>query len=455
MARLPEPIEERRRALGRALAEYRRKTGINQTELGRRTGYTRSSIAHIEKARQFPVRKFWEAADRVYQADGALVAEYDKVTAAETHWRQLEHLHRDQLTRQFTRHGRALPEAGEPEDDDVNRRTLLTLLGPAALGGPILDTLEQLRRSLDGALALEPAERDADEWEQLAADYARHVHVQPPARTLPALTADFADLHDRIATASGPLRTRMIHSAAQLAALTAITFVTVRDTLTAQRWWRTAARAAATVGDPRLSALISGRHAVLSLYSAAPERVLAMADRAIALGTSKPCAGVIMGWSARAQTLARLGHDEAARQALDTITDLYPRLPDSDNHDKTSQWTWTDQRLHFIESEVHSFAGRINLAFRAQDAARALYPATSFQGPTQIEAHRATVLIRSGHVETGVTHLASTLDALTDWQRADGLVHRTATDAVNAVPADQQHKPYVTRARALFAPAPT
>lgn len=446
-------LEALRRALGETLAEYRKSTGINQTELGRRTGYTRSSIAHIEKARQFPDRKFWEVADSVYKANGALVAEYDHVKAAEEQWRQLEQIQRGQLAQQFAPQGSGLPSTGNVEDDDVNRRTLLTLLGPAALGGPVLDQLEHVRRGLDGMLALPPSGDDADEWAQIAADYARQVHILPPSRTLPALTADFADLHSRIASARGTLRTRMIDSAAQLAALTAITFVSMREHLVAQRWWRTATRAAATVGDPRLSALIGGKHAVSSLYNATPERVLAMADRSIALGKSQPCAGVLSGWAARAQTLARIGRDQDAQQALNTISDLYARLPASEDHDKASQWSWTAQRLHFIESEVHSLAGRVDSAFRAQDDALALYPATSFQGPTQIETHRATVLIRSGQVETGVNHLADTLAALDDWQRADGLVHRTALDAINAVPPDDQRKTYVKQARALLSPA--
>ncbi|WP_007026833.1 helix-turn-helix transcriptional regulator [Saccharomonospora iraqiensis] len=457
MARLPEPLAELRRELGRALAGYRESTGINQTELGRRTGYTRSSIAHIEKARQFPDRRFWAAADRVHRADGALLARYDTVVAAEARWRELDELRQDETARRCA-HGTDVTGADVVADtekeDDVNRRTLLALLGPAALGGPMLENLEQARRGLDGVLGVPAADRDADEWEQVAADYARQVQFQPPSRTRPALTADFADLRERIATAHEPARTRLVHSAAQLAALTAFTFVFLREHLAAQRWWRTAGRAAATVGDPRLSARIGGKQAIMSLYNATPERVLTLADRAIALGESKPSPGVLSGWSARTQALARIGRDDDARAAVDRLTELYERLPEQDRGENTSVWRWTSQQLYFVRSEVYSLGGRVDRAFEAQDAVLPLYAPDSFQGPAQIETHRARALIQSGEVEDGVAHLTATLDALDDWQRADGLVHRTAVDTLDAVPADEQRKPYVTDARTLLTPTP-
>jgi transcriptional regulator with XRE-family HTH domain len=452
MVRLPEPIVQLRRELGQTLAEYREATGLNQAELGRRTGYSRTSIAHIEKARQFPERKFWEVADSAYEANGSLLAQYDEVKATEARWKELEDAHCDHLLQKLMKQDSlAVSVADQQEDDDVNRRTatLLTLLGPAAaFGGPMLDKLEQARRNLDNMLMLEPSDRDADEWERIASDYAHQVHIQPPSRTLPVLTADFAELYDHIRQAGGALRTRMIHSAAQLAALTAITFVFLREHLVAQRWWRTARHAAVAVGDPRLSALITGRHAIMSLYGAAPERVLALADRSIALGKAQPCVGVLDGWAARAQTLARIGQDEDARKALDRVVDLYERLPSNDDH--VSQWSWTARKLYFVESEIHSFAGRVDPAFRAQCAALPLYPSTSFQGPAQIEVHRATALIRSGQIESGVGHLSSVLGGLDDWQRVDGLVYRTAMEALSVVPEAEQRKPYVFEVRDLL-----
>lgn len=336
-------------------------------------------------------------------------------------------------------------------DDDMKRRTLIALAGPAAIGaGPIADKLERARRSLECALGFEPAEQDADDWERIAAEYARRVHLLPPATTLPALAGDFAALRSDISSAPDRVRTRMVHSAAQLAAVTAIVMVILRQHHVAARWWLTAARAATSVGDPRLSALVAGRQAVMSLYDTAPDKVLAMADRAISAGGSRACPGVLNGLSARAQALARLGRDDDALVALNEVGDLFEKLPSHDSTDPGSQWSWPENRLHFIASVVHSRAGRVVAATRAQDAALSSYPVESWSGPAQIEAQRATVLIRSGDVTSGARHLADLVAKLDEWQRADGLVHRTALETLHSIPSAYHDTSAVRETRTLL-----
>jgi DNA-binding XRE family transcriptional regulator len=82
-----EGIPEPRRALGLALAKYRERSSLNQTDLGRLTHYSRTTISHIEAGRQFPEREFWEIADSAYGTHGALVAQYDEVCENEDHQR--------------------------------------------------------------------------------------------------------------------------------------------------------------------------------------------------------------------------------------------------------------------------------------------------------------------------------------------------------------------------------
>lgn len=333
----------------------------------------------------------------------------------------------------------------------MKRRTLIALAGPAAIGaGPIADKLERARRSLECALGFEPAEQDADDWERIAAEYARRVHLLPPATTLPTLAGDFAALRSDISAAPDRIRTRMVHSAAQLAAVTAIVMVILRQHHVAARWWLTAARAATSVGDPRLSALVAGRQAVMSLYDTAPDKVLAMADRAISAGGSRACPGVLNGLSARAQALTRLGRDDDALVALNEVGDLFEKLPSHDSTDPGSQWSWTEQRLHFVASDVHSRAGRVVPANRTQDAALNLYPTDSFQGPAQIGIQRATALIGSGDVTSGSRHLSDLLGSLADWQLADGLVHRTALEAMRRIPSQFDNTAAVRASRTLL-----
>jgi len=336
--------------------------------------------------------------------------------------------------------------------DDVRRRILLGLLGPAAVS-PLSAKLEELRRGLDGVLDADLTDRDVDDWEQTVSDYARDVGTIPTEQLLSHLVADFAEIQARIADASGVMRRPLIHSASQLAALIAIAFVNVGEGHSAQRWWRTAARATAEVSDPSLAALVRGRQAVFSVGSARAERVLGLAEAAVNLGNSKPCVGVISGMAARAQILAQMGRHDEAEHALHIVTDMYGRLPTAATEDTGSQWNWSEQRLHHVRSHVHTYAGRVAQAASAQDSALAVYPIANFQGRTQIEIHRSIALIRFGDVNVGTRHLTTTMEQLLPWQRRDGIIRRTAFSALEIVPAEERHLPGFQQARELVTSA--
>lgn len=81
MARQSEALVELWRKLGAALAQYRESVPLNQTELGRKTHYSRTSISHIEAGRQFPSREFWATADETCRARGELLALHDEIRA--------------------------------------------------------------------------------------------------------------------------------------------------------------------------------------------------------------------------------------------------------------------------------------------------------------------------------------------------------------------------------------
>jgi len=400
---LPDHIAERRQQLGRALASIRTSAKVKQIDLSRRTGYSRASISNVEQGRQFPARTFWEVADETLGARGDLVSAYDQVCRAEAQDRW--------------------------EEDDVNRRALLALAGGAA-SAPIAERLEHARRGIDDALIVEPSGRDADAWSAVTDDYAQRVGLGDPSALLPSITADFADLTDRIATATDKVRARLVESAANLAALTAIALVTMRQYDAAGRWWRTAARAAAEVGDAALQTRVSGKQAVMALYSAPLDRVLALADRTLAFSKGRPSAGVLAGEAARTQALARLGRDGEALEALSRLADLYDGYGGDTAH---TQWGWTEQRLRFVTSEVHAFGGRTRETAIARGQALRLYPSTSWAAPAQVEAHMSIAHIRAGDVDGGMAHLLRTLDQLRPWQRADAFVARSAGYAVGSI----------------------
>ena len=81
MSREPEAIVAQRRQLGAALATFRQAGALTQAQVGMETDYDRTSINKIERGHQLPDRPFWEAVDRLLQAEGALVKHYDDLVA--------------------------------------------------------------------------------------------------------------------------------------------------------------------------------------------------------------------------------------------------------------------------------------------------------------------------------------------------------------------------------------
>jgi DNA-binding transcriptional regulator YhcF (GntR family) len=68
--------------IARALAERRRAAGLTQIELSDKIGMSVTTVGHAETGRLWQSRRFWERADLVLGADGALVALFNAWQAA-------------------------------------------------------------------------------------------------------------------------------------------------------------------------------------------------------------------------------------------------------------------------------------------------------------------------------------------------------------------------------------
>lgn len=88
MRREPPELVALKGVLGAQLAAARRAAEIGQQRVGRTTGVSRSSVAHAEAGRQLLTREFWQSADELLKADGALLAEYERVRAAQQDYEQ-------------------------------------------------------------------------------------------------------------------------------------------------------------------------------------------------------------------------------------------------------------------------------------------------------------------------------------------------------------------------------
>ena len=82
MAHEPEPIVERRRALGTQLATFRQAAELTQGQLGKIIHCDRTTVVHTEKGRSRGDKQFWEAADEAVHAEGALLAGFYEIEVA-------------------------------------------------------------------------------------------------------------------------------------------------------------------------------------------------------------------------------------------------------------------------------------------------------------------------------------------------------------------------------------
>ncbi len=129
--------------------------------------------------------------------------------------------------------------------------------------------------------------------------------------------------------------------------------------------------------------------------------MLEAAEDAIAVGQGKACTGVVSGYAAKAQALAELGRHEEAIAVLADVRGIFEQLPDAVGRDRGSQWGWSDGRLHYVTSLVHTCAGNVESGQAAQDAALAVYPNRNWQARGQVEMHRVGVLMCAGDVDEG------------------------------------------------------
>ncbi|WP_433477266.1 hypothetical protein ACQPZP_09545 [Spirillospora sp. CA-142024] len=339
---------------------------------------------------------------------------------------------------------------GSDDNEDVDRRTLLGLVATATTVSSLARDAEPLRDAFEAAVAADASGRDADMWERVAYDYAREVGSSPAAVVQPELATDFAELTRLIPVARGSARNRLVHVAAQLAALMAINLTSLGEGRAARRWWRTAARAADQTGDHTAAALVRSHAALSLLYVRSPRlSVIEAAEEAIAVGRGAPF-GVISGHAAKAQALAELGRRDEAEHALDDLRDMFEQLPDAVRAEQDGQWSWSDRRLHFVTSLVHTCAGNVGPAMAAQDAALAACPAQNWGFRGQIGMHRAGVMICAGDVDEGARHMTRVLEGLPPEQRGDRFLEGSAMTSLRLAAPAQSERPSMRQARELL-----
>lgn len=408
------------------MRDLMREREVSGRCLARRVPCDASLISRLSRGLDRPSARIAALLDRELGASGALI----------------EAARSQAGTARLARIGWCADEFG---DADVRRRELLG----AMAAGPLALQLEQIRRHLDG-LSVVASERDADEWERVAAGYARKVWGMPAAVYLPHLLADTGELTERVMSASGSVRVRLTRSAAKMAALTAIGLAAVGDGMTAARWWRTSARVAEGSGDGELAALVLGKQAAKAIYGPGgnPD-ALVLADRAVAAGGGRVCAGVVSAHAGRAQALAGLGRRGEALAAVADHKRGWERLPDADVSAAGSEFGQPELRVRHTEAWVLVKLGATRPAVAALDA-YLMYPVSSGRR-AKMELLRAEALIRAGDVDGGARHCVGVLSGLPGAWRGEWEVLSSARAALGAVPVALGSRPAVREAREVLA----
>jgi transcriptional regulator with XRE-family HTH domain len=463
-------------AVARELRRYRERAGLSRTELARRVGYSRTYISTSEKPGADLISKaVVTQIDDELGAGGALIAVHARAEAerrarrarvdtesatsasppATSRISRLSGAPSDAERRAWrvpadTERQVAAESVGGPSEmsndavrasfggrsrGDSSRREVLGLVGGVIADGLLLPA-EHTRRLVDSALKSAPSESDTDEWEYVANEYSRLIGSTVPVATVLAdLLADFDEIRARVESVSDELRCRLVRVVCLLAALIAIALLCAGRRLESNRYWRTAQRAADSTEDLQLAGLIRGRRAVYEVYQprADRQRILDLAEAAI--GVSGLCASVgrASGLAARAQILAMSGAGSAAVEVLRELERDFERLPNRAPADDSSQWSWSEQRLRFVQSFVHSYVGNVSEAHTAQEAALLLYPASSCRGPAQIEFHRAIAMVADGDHDGGAQHVLDVLEAVPHNIRADRMILQPASFALDTL----------------------
>jgi transcriptional regulator with XRE-family HTH domain len=147
----PPELVALKRALGHQLAALRGAAELGQQQIGRKTGYSRSSVAKAEGGRQLLTREFWTTADQLLNADGVLLASYEQVRAAkEEHEARSREAALAQAYAEAQAHAQALRDAIPPGVQNGNGLVVPT--GQEVLSGLVAAVGAELADGVAGPL---------------------------------------------------------------------------------------------------------------------------------------------------------------------------------------------------------------------------------------------------------------------------------------------------------------
>jgi hypothetical protein len=438
MARQPPELAEQQRLLGQYLGALRKAAGLYQTDIARTVPCHRTNVAHAEAGSQLPNAHFWETADCVVGANGALIARYDAlIQARQAHAADL------QVQRRAKAHTtvQQLRAPSPPARRDM-----------AADRTP-LHAIEALRRGLNETISERTITATSlDDWEQTVLHYGQATRDRPPIVLLGDLSADLAQIQEALGRCrSASVLQRLTRITAQMAGLMCLTLIKMDQRTAFRRWARTARLAAHEAGDPLTHSWVRAQEAYGHYYSGDLFEAVQVAQHAQVLSGQIPSVGAVLAAALEARAQAALGRRQETRAALGYAETCLSHLDASTIG--TSAFHYDEAQLRFHEGNTFTHLHDTSAAWAAQEMALDLCPANDYMDRTMTKLDRANCLAYDGDVTGAVAVMTEATTQLTDQQR-QGIIAARVRDTIAVLLPQHQALPVVRDLYDLLPPQP-
>jgi transcriptional regulator with XRE-family HTH domain len=310
---------------------------------------------------------------------------------------------------------------------------------------------EVLRRSLAEVISERSlTTASLDDWERTVISHAQATRERSASLVLADLSTDLEDLQEALAGCrSLSALQRLTRVTAYMAGLMCLTLIKLDDRAGWRRWARTARIAAEEAGDPLTSSWVRAHEAYGYYYCGEPTQAISVAQHAQILAGSVPCVGAALAAALEGRAHAALGLARAqeARAALRRAEDILSNLDAGSVTASALGYSEAQLRFHYGSAltHLHDTEG----AWREQERALRLYPASDFLDRTLTSLDRAYCLAHDGEVREAMSHATGTLADLADQQRNSMITNR-ARQIVAALPPRQRALPPVREFRELL-----
>lgn len=370
MARQPPELAEQQRALGRHLATLREAAGLYQTDIARAVPCHRTTVTHAEAGSQLPDADFWETADKIVGANGALIAQYDVlIQVRETH----------KAGQRAARRARANTELAKLNPSDARTTSLASSdglqlavwQGASLHDGDEREALELARRVAASDVSMETLSRLEDMVDELAIKYPK----TPPQELLGSVRRHIAYVM-RLLDARKTLdeHRRLLITGGWLSLIAATLYIDLEQRAAANSWLATAASLAKQASQSEIHAWRYETEAWQALNDGNYHHAVELSQAAQRLAP-RGSSAAIQATAQEGRAWARLGQATETYDALKRVEGYVSRMarPDTPEHhyrydpDKAEAYVATTLAwLGDVASERHARQVVATLAHEAE-----------------------------------------------------------------------------------------